>query len=145
MKLVTSHLSLESRLFSVIAALVVANASTYVRSVRIDDDDDDNVVALYLGQNEPKLRSVHEHYGHRSPSPVKYASGSRMRASCPKLWPRNIISPPHGPRAPSLAGPVAPRMPASSYAGYLASIALYYEGYGHPRGSLIFRCIFNQA
>lgn len=78
-----------------------------------------------------KQHLVCEYYGHRIPKLVKYASG-RIHASYPKLWPRNIISPRI---APIYTLPRVPRMPASSYAGYLASIALYYEGYGHPRAA----------
>jgi len=73
--------------------------------------------------------------------PGKICSGPHTR-ELPEIMAEQYYFIPHSPHLdPS---PRVPRVPASSYAGYLASIVLYYEGYGHPRRrSLIFRCIFN--
>jgi len=75
------------------------------------------------------------------PEPDKIRLGPHTR-ELPEIMAEEYYFTPHSPHLDS--PPRVPRMPASSYAGYLASITLYYEGYGHPRSrSLIFRCIFN--
>jgi len=82
-----------------------------------------------------------------TPYPDKIRLGPHTR-ELPEIMAGEYYFTPHSPHLDS--PPRVPRMPTSSYAGYLASIALYYEGYGHPRDRsliyiyiYIFRCIFN--
>lgn len=64
----------------------------YIISKHIDGDVAHVRIGNALYMHLSYISYAREHYGHRIPSLVKYASG-RIRASYPKLWPRNIISP----------------------------------------------------
>lgn len=67
------------------------------------------------------------------PEPGKICLGPHTR-ELPEIMAEEYYFTPHIPHLDP--PPRVPVCPPRSYAGYLASIALYYEGYGHPRDAL---------